>query len=165
MRAFSSNRLMQRVAMLALAFAVATTTACGGDDKNPGTGPETGVVGNYSLKTIDGDPLPATIFDEIIDDEGEQYRLTIAISAGSMDLKADKSFTGSLTFKIMVEGEAPHTEAVPVNGTYTTSGNTVTLKPADPTEPSITAQITNGQITITADLLETGENFAMVYKR
>lgn len=165
MRALSSIRLFQRLSTLALAFAIASTAACGGDDKNPSTGPVNEVVGNYALKSIDGDALPATIFDDIVDMEGEQLRLTIGVTAGSLDLKADKSFTGSLTFTIVVEGEAPHTEQVPVTGTYTATGGNITLKPSDPTEPAISATVANGQITISADLLETGENFAMVYKR
>jgi hypothetical protein len=156
--------MMKRMAAIAMAFAVVATSACGKDDKNP-TGNNNTTVGTYSLDKVDGGGLPATIFDEDVDVEGTIVRLKIELTSGSMTLAANNSFTGSMTLRLSVPGAPAETETAPVNGTYSIAGNVITLTSSDPEDPQITGTIANGQLLVDIDLLETGDEIALAYKK
>jgi len=162
------TQLMKRVAAIAIAFAVVATSACGKDDKNP-TGnnppPANQIAGTYQLDKVDGAGLPAILFQGDVDIEGTVVNLTIELTAGSMTLKADNTFTGSMTLKLSIPNSAPQTETAPVSGTYAVNGNSITLTSADPADPQVTGTVANGQLSVDIDLLETGEEFALSYKK
>ncbi len=168
MRAFmSGSQVIKRVAAIAIAFALVATSACK-DDKSP-TGnnppPADQNIGTYQLDKVDGDALPAVLFDGDVDVEGTVVHLTIELTAGSMTLAANGSFNGSMTLKLTVDDAAPETETAPVSGTYAVNGNSITLTSSDPEDPQVTGTIANGQLSVAIDLLETGEEFALSYKK
>lgn len=158
------TRVIKRMAAIAMAFAVVATSACGKDDKNP-TGNNNTTVGTYSLDKVDGAALPAALFDGMIDVDGTAVQLKIEVTAGSMTLAANKAFTGSMALRLTVPGAPAQTETVPVSGTYTVSGNNITLTSSDPEDPQVTGTISNGQLVVAIDLLETGEEFSLSYKK
>ena len=156
--------MMKRMAAIAMAFAVVATSACGKDDKSP-TGNNNTTVGTYSLDKVDGGALPATIFDEDVDIEGNIVRLKIELTGGSMTLSANNTFTGSMSLRLSIPGAPPENETAPVSGTYSVAGNVITLTSADPEDPQITGTIANGQLLVDIDLLETGDEIALAYKK
>jgi hypothetical protein len=156
--------MMKRMAAIAMAFAVVATSACGKDDKSP-TGNNNTTVGTYSLDKVDGGALPATLFDGMVDVDGTVVELKIEITAGTMTLAANNTFTGSMALRLTVPGSPAQTETAPVSGTYTVSGNSITLTSSDPEDPQITGTIANGQLLVDIDLLETGEEVALAYKK
>ena len=156
------TRLTKNVAAVALAFAVVSTSACGKDDKNP-TGSNNTTVGTYTLDRVDGGTLPFTIFHDDIDVDGETVNLKIEVTAGTMSLAANKTFTGSMALRVSIPGVPAQTESAPVSGTYTVSGNTITLTSDD--EEVVVGTIANGALNIDVDLLETGEEFSLSYKK
>lgn len=163
------TRLMKRMATIAIAFAVVATSACSKDDKNPtGNNPPPPVdtkVGTYQLDKVDGAGLPAILFQGDVDVEGTIVNLTIELTAGSMTLAANGTFNGSMTLKLTVDDLAPETETAPVSGTYTVNGNNITLTSSDPQDPQVTGTVANGQLDVAIDLLETGQEFDLSYKK
>ena len=96
---------MKRILLLMLAFAA---LACGDSSTDPNNG---SVVGTYALVSVNGHTLPA------VDDNGN------TISAGSVTLRGDNSFTVSETSA----GDQQTT-----TGTYSVSGNSITFTPSTP---------------------------------
>lgn len=158
------TRLMKNAAAVALAFAVVSTSACGKDDKSP-TGSNNTTAGTYTLDRVDGGALPSTVFHEDIDIDGEVINLKIEVTAGSMTLSANNTFTGSMALRLTVPGAPPQTESAPVSGTYSVSGNTITLTSEDEEDPVVVGTISNGALSFDVDLLETGEEYSLSYKK
>ena len=156
------TRLMKNVAAVALAFAVVSTSACGKDDKGP-TGSNNTTVGTYTLDRVDGGALPFTVFHDDVDVEGEIVNLKIEVTSGTMSLAANNTFTGSMALRLSIPGVPTQNETAPVSGTYTVSGNTITLTSED--EEVVVGTIANGALNIDIDLLETGEEFSLSYKK
>ena len=126
--------------------------ACGGDS----TGPNADVTGNYTLQTVNGASVPAVVFQ----DSQEKDELT----AGNINLNADKTWSGNLTARVtdLMSG-ATGTFSAPGNGTYTSSGGTITL--TDATDGSqLTGNVGGGTLTITGDL-GVGTLITLVFKR
>ena len=161
---FSGTQVMKRMAAVAIAFAVVATSACGKDDKSP-TGNNNPTVGTYQLDKIDGAELPAILFEGDVDVDGTIVTLKIEVTAGSLTLAANGTFNGSMALRLSVPGAPPETESVPVSGTYSVNGNSITLTSSDPEDPQETGTISNGQIQVDIDLLETGEEFSLSYKK
>jgi hypothetical protein len=167
MRAFmSSSRVIKRVAAIAIAFALVATSACK-DDKSPtrNNPPPDQNIGTYQLDKVDGAALPAILFEGDVDIEGTVVHLKIELTAGSMTLAANGTFNGSMTLRLTVDDETPEVETAPVSGTYAINGNSITLTSADPEDPVVTGTIANGQMNVAIDLLETGDEFALSYKK
>ena len=162
--AFGGTGVIKRLASIALAAAVVATSACGKDDKSP-TGNNGTTVGTYTLDKVDGGNLPAMLFAGDVDVEGETVNVTISLMSGSMTLAANNTFTGSLAVRFAIVGAPAQTETVPVTGTYAVSGNTITLTSSDPEDPQLIGTISNGQLMVDIDLLETGEEFSLAYKK
>jgi hypothetical protein len=158
------TRVIKRLAAIAMAFAVVTTSACGKDDKSP-TGNNNQPAGTYSLDKVDGGALPATLFEGDVDIEGTVVTLTIELMSGTMTLAANNTFTGNMTLRLSIPGAPSQTETAPVSGTYAINGNQITLTSSDPEDPQVTGTISNGQLVVDIDLLETGEEFSLSYKK
>jgi hypothetical protein len=112
---------MRRVALV-LAMAIPLAVAGCGDS----TGPGGSVAGTYELRSINGDPVPVTT------DESGSFREEI--TAGFVRLNANGSFSAGLTFRV-TNGTVVTTETLEINGTYTRSGNRITLTFQDPDGP------------------------------
>ena len=105
-------------------------TACGDDS----TGPES-IFGLYILVSINGEALP-------VDVEG------LEISAGSIQLNSDGTYSASLTIELF--GELTDT------GTFTVDGSTVDFIPSGgDLEDRFTATVSGNTLT----LVEDGETF------
>jgi hypothetical protein len=101
---------------LATAFTLATAgLACGGGDS---TGPSTSIAGTYTLRTVNGGNLPYTLIQVGAD--------KLEITAGSIALNADNTFSDRITVRA-TDGGSVETEEFVAVGTYTVNGTTVTL--------------------------------------
>lgn len=159
------TRVIKRMATIAMAFAVVATSACGGDDKKSPTGNNNTTVGTYTLDKVDGGALPVTLFEGDVDVDGEVVNLKIELISGSMTLAANNTFNGSMALRLTIPGAPAQTETAPVSGTYAVTGNSITLTSSDPEDPQVTGTIANGQLLVDIDLLETGEEFSLSYKK
>ena len=126
--------------------------ACGGD----ATGPNSSVVGNYTLRTVNGANVPAVIFQ----DSQEKDELT----GGNINLSASNSWTGLLSVRATdLASGATATFSAPANGTYTASGGTITL--TDATDGSqLVGSVGGGTLSISGDL-GLGTVITLVFKR
>lgn len=102
-------------AVAALAATLLAATGCGSDSNAP----DMSHVGLYDMASIDGDPLPATIFD--------MPGYTIQATQGSLALNANNTFVESITTIETVDGTQGPLESVSCLGSYTRSGSTITL--------------------------------------
>lgn len=127
---------MRNLFLSMLAAAVAVTTACGGDSS---TGPGAGVAGTYSLQSVNSKALPFTFYED-----GTQK---IDVLSDSYTLSAAGTYTNQTVVRTAVGGTASN-ETIPSNGTYTQSGNSVTLTDsADPTD-KVTGTVSGSTLTI-----------------
>lgn len=101
-----------RLAMLCLA----TLAACGGGDDSPA--PKQ-LAGTYPLVSADGRSLPAVLYEDAT------YKLEV--TAGTITLVANGSFSDSYTIRETIDGVVQPVEVIPCHGSWTRSGNTVTL--------------------------------------
>jgi hypothetical protein len=102
------GNLMRRV--LSVFACVATFVACGGDSSHP-VEPAISRVGTYTLRTVDGNPLPFAYPD------APGYELT----AESLTLNADNTFSAR-TDQRWTEGGQVRTGYVTGAGTYAING-------------------------------------------
>jgi hypothetical protein len=139
---------MLRRSLVSVVAGVALLAACGDS-----TGPGGRAAGTYHLETINGLPLPVVVV------ELGTYRAEVV--EGGFVLRANNSFSGSLTIREIDAGEVTVT-TLTCSGTYAASGNTITFRPgADPNcaEGEYTAAWDGNTITV-----DEGE-FRAVYRR
>jgi hypothetical protein len=142
---------MRRVALVLAAVLPLALAACGDS-----TGPGGGLAGTYELRTINGQALPFLV------GEFPDLDLTEELTAGSVRLNANATFSASHTVRL-TEGTQVTTFTTDINGTYSRSGNNVTLNFPDPDgigSASIAA-VWDGRRRLT--ITESGE--AWVYER
>ncbi|HEY0022926.1 MAG TPA: lipocalin family protein [Longimicrobium sp.] len=77
------------------------------------------ITGTYTLRTVNGDVVPAVIYDS---DSGTEEVLD-----GSVRLDEDGSGSIIIRVRSTLGGGAPETETRTANGTYTRSGSTITI--------------------------------------
>jgi hypothetical protein len=136
---------MKRRQLAALVL-IALAAACGSDST---TSPEAEVAGTYTLRTINGAPLPFTL--------GTAGSATFVLVSSTVTLKADGTFTGSTT-ATETTGSSSTTSTESGSGTWTRSGTTISLR--DSVDGGITtAQYADGSLT----LVDTG--FTMVFRK
>ena len=141
---------MRRHVLAALAMLL---VACGGDKA---TGPES-VAGSYALRTVNGATLPATYFQNEI--ERDQF------FAGTITLAADHSWTGSLSVDrtALSSGTVVLHAAIPVSGTYSLNGSSITL--TDPHELSLTGTVSGGTMTLSTIDFDGVQTTALVFSK
>jgi hypothetical protein len=145
---FRRRRIMSRTARsgaaLVGAITLVGTLGCGSDKS---TGPAANVAGTYSIVSTDGpagvdNSAPFVLFDSPLG--ADTYR--IQSPGGSITLNADKTYTGTGTVDVYVNDELRPdlgVDAFSSGGTYSVTGNTVKLTPADGSDP-ITATLSGG---------------------
>ena len=116
MRSVLAWRRRGRTLVLAPLVAAAGV-ACGGGDS---TGPAN-VAGVYTLRTIDGDLLPVVDYLDPVTQDREE------IIAGSLELRADRSFVYALDYQETINGQPQAPVEESDVGTYTLSGTRITL--------------------------------------
>jgi hypothetical protein len=121
--------------LIGLGFGLALATACGGGDS---TAPGPSVAGVYTLRTMNGAPLPFVLYQsgadmyEILDDA-----ITLNDGGTWSESGHDRTtISGTVTTSNVVEG-----------GTYTVQGTAITL--LSPTSGSITGALSSTSITLT----------------
>jgi hypothetical protein len=129
---------------------LALVMACGGDS----TGPS--VAGNYTLRTVNGANVPAVV----LQDAQEKDELT----SGNINLSSSNSWTGLLSVRATdVPSGQTFTFSAPANGTFTTSGNSITL--TDAADGSqLTGTVGGGTLSISGDI-GLGRVITLVFKR
>ncbi|HEY2852992.1 MAG TPA: hypothetical protein VGJ18_09120 [Gemmatimonadaceae bacterium] len=137
---------------LVLSALLAVLVACGGD----ATGPNASLYGNYTLRTVDGNNVPAVVYQDTLEKD--------ELTAGNINLNGDLTWSGSLSVRAtLLATGAIATLSLPANGTYTTSSGTITL-----TETSDGAQLVGtvggGTLTLGGDI-GTGSSTTLVFKR
>lgn len=132
-----STPFPSRIVFCALALMVATV-ACNSDGV---TNPEAEVAGTYSLKTVNGSPLPYTV----VDSEGSYIIVTDV-----MTLNKDKTWKESISYQL---DQTTPIVAEPDwdGGTWTLAGDVLTFRSTyDPNEPPYTATHSANTLTVTA---------------
>ena len=102
----------------AVGAALAFVAACGSRDDGP-TEPNANVSGTYPLRTLNGSALPATLS---LETGGRRVELL----AEAITFNADRSYAHTATQRTTL-GSNVTTENLAWSGTYTVSGNTITL--------------------------------------
>ena len=130
---------MRRLVAILLAFAVPMTVAACGMDGSPLVGPAS-VAGTYTLRTINGSPLPYALF-QAGDDKYE-------ITAGAITLAEGGTWSQSSAER-MTEGSSVVTSTSTVTGTYSRTGTVITL--VSPAAAPVTGSLDSGTLTLTQD--------------
>jgi hypothetical protein len=113
--------------MLAMAMAMA---GCG-DDDDDGIGPAD-ITGTYLLRSVNGDPLPYTLF------EGGGFKSEIVSS--QLVLNAGGTWTQVAQIRDTESGSAPVTTPENSSGTYVRNGRTLVLTDQDDDQLEVTIQ-------------------------
>jgi len=145
----------QRIGTFALGLALAATlaTACG--DSSTGT-TAASIEGTWTLSTVNGMSVPATLFEFEID--GVTYSEVLA--AGQIQF-AGGTYSGSLTLESRADGVVVDSETDSFSGDYTVSGNTVTMH--DDGEEDIVGTFTASTLTVSFE--DDGISFTLVFTR
>lgn len=132
-----------------LLIAVFTVAGCSDDDA---AGPSASIEGTYTLRTINGSPLPFVL--------EEEAGLKAEVLSSTLTLQPSGTFTQLARVRVTFGGSAT-TEEQASTGTYTQSGNNITLTETFEGEVSTFAGVWNGsnQLTFTDD------GFILVYQK
>ena len=132
---------------------LAMVVACGGDKA---TGPNASITGNYTLRTVNGNALPAVVFQNTTEKE--------ELTAGNVNLNADRTWSGSLSLRSTnLTNGATATLSLPANGTYTNNNGSITLTDASDNS-QLTGTVGGGTLTIVGDT-GLGSFVTLVFKR
>ena len=131
------------------ALALSLLAFAGCDDET--TGPGDSVVGTYVLVSVNGDPLPAVVF--------EGGGVTSEALEGTLTLRADGTFSASTITRNTVNGSSS-TDTESSSGAYTVSGATITFVDSTGT----TIAIRSGD-TITVTFQENGLDIVLVFEK
>lgn len=129
-----------RIRIAALALLVPVLAACDGGGISTGVD----VSGTYTLRSVNGDPLPATLF--------EDSEVRYEIIGGELRLQADRTYETPITFRFTdkFSGDAESDIAVET-GTYRVRDGDITFTPDDPADATYVGTITGSTITYTTD--------------
>jgi hypothetical protein len=157
------RRAIRALSALSLVFVATSPVACGGSDKSTGPG-DGAVTGNYALLQVDGKALPATIFDDVVEDEGQQIQLKLQIASGNLVLEGNGRFSGTLRLRITANGQTQE-ESLPTSGSYERAGSTITFESDDAEDPVFQGTIAGGRLDVRLDLLEEGQPVAYTFRK
>lgn len=136
---------------------VSVALGCGGADG--AVVPGVGVVGRYTLRTINGSNPPVAIVNT--------PAARLLVLAGEFTLARDGSVSGSLDSRAEVQGMAPQTTHATVTGSYSVSGSSISMTTMSTSNgvrsPSVTFQGTiagDGSIS-----MPSSDGHTYVYKR
>ena len=129
---------MRRLSALLPVFAALVTLAACGGDASTNTGPAS-VAGTYTLRTVNGAPLPFTLA-QLGDDKYE-------VTADAITLKDGGIWTGAGTTRATESGRVS-TTTVTSTGTYSLTGTAITITGV--TESS-SGTVERGTLTVTQD--------------
>ena len=119
---------------------LAMVVACGGDKA---TGPNASITGNYTIRTVNGNTVPAVVFQNTTEKE--------ELTAGNINLNADRTWSGSLSLRSTnLTNGATATLSLPANGTYTNNNGSLTLTDASDNS-QLTGTVGGGTLTIVGD--------------
>ena len=135
-RSAVASLVMRRLAAATALVLTAFVAGCGDDDDDP-VSPAAGITGTYALETVNDEDVPVVVVTNGAD--------TGEITAGSLTLNNNLSFTSSLSIRTTIGGQATD-ETLTESGTFTRSGNTITLTSGG---ESVTATLSNNNTTIT----------------
>ena len=80
---------LRSIASLAIIVALtATTFGCSGDSASPVSNQER-FAGQFTLTSAEAQPLPATVFDGMIDDVTPPFHLRVVATSGSISIDAN----------------------------------------------------------------------------
>jgi hypothetical protein len=102
------------------------------------------VAGNYTLVSVSGMLLPATVLEVDANNKVE-------ILAGEATLTGNSTYSASITARITENGAAA-TETQTDTGTWTLNGSEITLQSDEAGEDPLTATVSSNRITLTTDL-------------
>jgi hypothetical protein len=108
-------------AFAVLAAGALICTACGGSDSPTTPITNASLSGAYTLKTVNGNPLPAVI------QAGTAEVSKIEVLSDVVTVKVDGTWSGVEQFRLTT-GATVEMQTVNSSGTYTVSGTTVTFK-------------------------------------
>ena len=119
---------------------LAVLAACSSDS----TGPNASVTGSYTLRTVNGNNVPAVVFQNATTKD--------ELTAGTLNLNADNTWSGSLTAReTSLSTGAVVSITVPASGTYTNNNGSLKLTDSvDDTQLVGTAD--NGMLTVSGDV-------------
>jgi hypothetical protein len=120
-------------AVLAAGLMVA---ACEDATTDPG-----GVTGTYQLDAVNGEDLPAVVFDG---ERPEGHVVATALS-GSLTLRSS-TFTETIVFNLELNGQDFGSAPVTLTGTYLADGQFLTFEP-DGSAPTFTGTVSGGVLT------------------
>lgn len=136
---------------------LAVLQGCGGE--NGAVVPGAGVLGRYTLRTIDGSNPPVAIVNT--------SAVRLLVLAGEFTLAGDRSVSGSLDSRAEVQGIAPQTTHTTLTGSYNASGSSISMTTVSTSNgvssPSVTFQ---GTIAVDGSIsLPSSDGHTYVYKR
>jgi hypothetical protein len=88
----------------------------------------------------------------------------VSVLSGSLSLKQDGTFDGTLKLRFVFEGEQGD-EDIPASGTYTRNGNTLTFTSDDPEDPQFTGTVSGSNMNLTIDILGIEDPISYKFKK
>ena len=116
------------------------------------SGPGASIHGTYTLRTVNGQSLPATVFQDVTG--------RVEITSGSLTLNSNNTFSSIISFRL-VSGTTTITDSETTTGTFSQSGNTVTFVDSD----GETVTMTRSGNTLTFVETEDGITFTFVFQK
>jgi hypothetical protein len=140
-----------RRSLVSLLFLAVTASACGGDS---GTGPKATLPGSYNMTTVNTNPVPVIVYQDAT------YKLELV--SGTFVVADNGTYTESVVIR-ETDSTGPLVTPIACPGTYTRSGNTLSL--TEPESDNCGGTYTgtwDGKSTVTVDY---GGGLLVAYKR
>jgi|SRR5437867_195392 len=131
--------MLKRWTAMAAGVLIAAAACGGGDSTSPN-----GVTGTYTLRSVNGIKVPAVAFQSLTEKD--------EVTGGSITLNSDRSWSAALNVRVTeLQSGGSATFSAPFNGTYTTSGTSITITEAS-TGSHLGGTIGGGALTLAGDI-------------
>jgi hypothetical protein len=150
----------RRTLALPALFALLAASACTDAPTTPAT-----LAGRYPLGHVAGAPLPAPIYDGVVQDPGGDFHLRVEATSGWLELGADGRYDHGVDLAVTIDGAAQPATRWRDHGVFSIRGDSLAFDSEYVENVAFAGQVDGGRIHVDQDLAGEGRPARFTFSR